>query len=165
MRIERIFTAEKIFTTIIEITAIGRRPPVAIWVICERGTPAAAEFAANAARAARAGVATGGGKCCPATGGTIPAVSRIEDGGWRSCFPECWVCHAELHRIGKPALVAVRFTVRWRDFRAALACILKRPHSGNSAGRPAGFAVVHEGSPEIGTNVRLRENSNSFQFA
>ena len=57
-----------------------------IWAICEHGTPAAAEFAANAAWAARTDVAPGSGKCYPATGGTIPGVSRIEDGEYRSCF-------------------------------------------------------------------------------
>lgn len=68
-------------TTIMKMTAIGRGQPAVIWVICEHGTPAGVEFAANAAWAARVGVATGGGKRYRATSGTIPVVSRIEDGG------------------------------------------------------------------------------------
>lgn len=136
-----------------------------IWVICEHGMPAAVGFAANAAEAARVGVAPGGRKRHRTTGGAIPVVSRIEDGGYWSCFLGLLVCHDELPRLRKPALVAGRLTGLLHDFPAALPRILKRPRTGNSAGRAPGFAEVHEGSPEIGTNVRLRENSNSFQFA
>lgn len=71
----------KIFTTIMEITAIRREWPVVIWVICEHGMPAAVGFAANAAGATRVGVAPGGRKRYRTTGGAIPVVSRIEDGG------------------------------------------------------------------------------------
>jgi hypothetical protein len=72
MLIERIFTTEKIFTTIMEITAIGRGAAGGDLGDMRTWNAAAVEFAANAAWAARVGVGPGGGKCYPTTGGTMP---------------------------------------------------------------------------------------------